>query len=942
MQHSKIYSSLAIYSLLIGIVISCQPARERLANQVPELNRFTTSTLTLPGTLDEPMAFTFLNEAELLIVERKGGVKSLEVGDKTLKTVGHIPVNTKYTNKEGRTREAEEGLVGVVADPNFAQNHFVYMLYADPGEAKHVLARWEYRDSLIQASKRVVLEYPVQRQECCHTGGGMVFDKAGNLFITTGNNTVNPPAGTSNLDERLGHENSDDQRTGGNTNDLRGKILRIHPEADGSYTIPEGNLFPEGTPNTRPEIYTMGHRNPWRVSIDSETGYIYWGEVGPDASEDTESNPRGYDEYNQAKGPGFFGWPYFIGDNKPYADTLGKPFSIEKVVNNSPNNTGLKELPAPQKAFIWYPYGYSEEFPLMGSAGRSATGGPVFRQADFPESDKRFPAYFEGKWLITEFMRGWIMAITMDENGDYLSMEPFLPTENFSSAIDMQFSPDGDLYLLEYGSAWFRGNENAQVKRIEYNGGNRKPIVKASADKSAGGLPFTAHLSAEGTLDYDKDPLSYQWTIESNNGFSQTIYEPNPSLTLDKEGVYTARLKVTDNRGNSNEQVLELIAGNEPPEVDLVIREGNQSFFFPGSPLSYQVQVQDLEDGKLEEGKIAPTEVAINFDYAPEGFDPIEIAQNHKASDDWVTFSKGKMLINNSDCLSCHKLAESSIGPSYQAVAQKYKDDPQSYPLIANRIVNGSVGIWGEHAMAAHPDISQQDAATIVDYIMGLTDPQRAPKTFSLAGTHTPEVPTGDNGKGGYLLRVAYSDKGNGKLRSLSAEKIIALRNPTLDLENFDEGQGIQLMTTPRFLFNVVEDQAFIAYKGLDLTGIREISLDAEASERNGAAGGIVEVYLDSPSGTLLGNTEKIVPLDIDFRAELQKLRAAWEKNGKKGPRPNYRTVREKFAPRHSIPLNDIAGKHDIYFVFKNAEAKPGQILIQLNGIHFIHIQPAS
>ena len=74
----------------------------------------------------------------------------------------------------------------------------------------------------------------------------------------------------------------------GNTNDLRGKILRIHPEDDGTYTIPEGNLFPKGTEKTRPEIYVMGDRNPWRISIDSKTGYIYWGEVGPDASEDTK------------------------------------------------------------------------------------------------------------------------------------------------------------------------------------------------------------------------------------------------------------------------------------------------------------------------------------------------------------------------------------------------------------------------------------------------------------------------------------------------------------------------------------------------------------------------------------------------------------------------------------------------------------------------------
>ena len=531
------------------------------------------------------------------------------------------------------------------------------------------------------------------------------------------------------------------------------------------------------------------------------------------------------------------------------------------------------------------------------------------------------------------------MAVSMDENGDYVSMEPFLPEENFSSAIDMQFSPDGDLYVLEYGSAWFRGNDNAQVKRIEYNGGNRKPVVKASADKVAGALPFSVQLSAEGTLDYDRDPLSYEWSISSDKGFSQSLFEPNPSLTLDKEGIYTAKLKVTDNRGNSNEQVLKLVAGNEPPEVDLVINQGNQSFFFPESPISYTVQVNDKEDGSLGEGKITQEEIAVNFDYAPEGFDPIAIAQNHKAADDWVSFSKGKMLIDNSDCLSCHKIEESSIGPSYREVAKKYKNDPKSYPLLASRIVKGSVGIWGEHAMAAHPDISQQDAATIVEYIMSLDDPQISLEAIPLEGTHTPKVPKGDNGKGGYLLRVAYTDKGNGDLGSLASEKIIALRNPVLNLESFDEGKGIHLMTTPRSLFNVVEDGAFIAFQDIDLTGISEILLDAEASQRNGAAGGIIEVYIDSPTGTLLGSTEKIMPLDIDFRAEVRKLRAEWEKNGRKGPRPSFRTVREKLMPRYPISLSGLSGKHDIYFVFKNPEAKTGQILIQMNGIEFKQAQ---
>ena len=124
--------------------------------------------------------------------------------------------------------------MGVITHPDFEKNNWIYMYYADPADKKHVLARWELKnDKLVDESKKIILEVPTQREECCHTGGGMVFDPQGNLYLTVGNNTVNPPSGTSNLDERPDMENSDDQRTAGNTNDLRGKILRIHPEDDG-------------------------------------------------------------------------------------------------------------------------------------------------------------------------------------------------------------------------------------------------------------------------------------------------------------------------------------------------------------------------------------------------------------------------------------------------------------------------------------------------------------------------------------------------------------------------------------------------------------------------------------------------------------------------------------------------------------------------------------
>lgn len=942
-----------IIPILLVIVVACTTKPVDDPNIKPEENRFTTTVITKPGELDEPMVIDFLPGGKILWVERKGALKSFDPGTSVVKTVTTIPVNTKYTTKEGAVTEAEEGLMGLLVHPEFNKNHWIYMYYADPDTSKHVLARWElHDDSLYADTKKIVIEIPTQRETCCHTGGGMTWDPEGNLYMTVGNNTGNPVAGTSGLDERPGRSSWDDQRGSGSTNDLRGKIIRIHPEDAGGYSIPEGNLFPKGTEKTRPEIYTMGHRNPWRVSFDTKTKYIYWGEVGPDASVDSIIGPRGYDEFNQAKKPGYFGWPYFIADNKPYAhfdyatNAVGALYDPAKPVNESPNNTGLRELPAPQKAFIYYPYSTSEEFPLVGSSGRSATGGPVYRRADFTNAKHPFPSYFEGKLIITEFMRGWIMVVTMDENGDYKSMERFLPNENFSSAIDMKFGPDGDLYVLEYGSAWFRGNENAQIKKIEFNGGNRKPNIKVAADHVAAAVPMTVKLSSEGTNDYDdydKDALKYEWSVKSDNGFAQTLTEANPTLTLDKPGVYDVTFTATDSKGEKNSQSLELKAGNEPPVTDIEILRGNKTFFFANRPIDYKIDVTDKEDGSLSAGTISADQVSINFDYAPEGFDPIEIVANHVATDEWTEFSRGLHLINTSDCKSCHMIDKKSVGPAYLDVAAKYKNDTGAPARLAQKIIVGGGGVWGDHAMSAHPGISPRNAATMVAYILGLgTTSKVVVKKPAAEGTFTPAVPANDNGRGSYLLRVAYKDKGTEAMGALASEKIIALRNPTLDPEKADVQKGTVLMTTPTRSFSLVGNNSYIGFKGLDLGGIQQIEMLVSAQPRSGAIGGIVEVRLDAPDGPVIGKTETIVPKDIDFRTAIAAMNAQAAKAGGKKQNAaagaagmDFSMLRRFMSIVTKAPIQATEGIHDVYFVFTNPQAKENETIAQAVEITF-------
>ncbi len=909
--------------------------------QVPEENRFTKVILT--EKLDEPMEMALLKDGRVLFVERKGALKQYNPKTKEVKTLATIPVNTKYTNRQGVKREAEEGLMGLVQDPDFEKNHWIYMYYADTDVAKHVLARWELKgEELVESSKKIILEVPTQREECCHTGGGMVFDKTGNLYLTVGNNTSNSNSdGYATIDERPDQSTWDDQRGAANTNDLRGKILRIKPEANGTYSIPKGNLFPVGTANTRPEIYTMGHRNPWRPSIDSKTGYLYWGEVGPDASKDSERGPRGYDEFNQAKGPGFFGWPYFIGDNKPYTDwdfVTNKPkpdskFDPARPVNDSPNNTGLKELPPAQKAFIWYPYAISEEFPLVGSSGRSATGGPVYRRSDFPIAKRPFPDYYEGKWLIVEFMRGWIMSVTMDENGNYKSMERFMPNTDFGSAIDIDFAPDGDLYVLEYGTAWFRGNDNARLVKVEYNAGNRKPEVQIASDKTGGAIPLKVNFSSSGTKDADGDALTYEWKVSNKTAGTRVFKTANPTVSFDKAGIYKATLTVTDAKGAKNSQSLDIKVGNEPPMVAFDILKGNKTFYFPNKPIEYDIKVEDKEDGSLSNGKIKPEQVAVNIDYMPIGYDKIEVSQNHRGADAVAFASTGQRLIEASDCKACHVVDKKSVGPSYTDIANKYKGTPGIAEQLAKKVISGGMGVWGEHAMSAHPSISQSDATSMVEYILSIGE-KKVVKSYPTKGSYTTAIPAGQKENGSFVLRASYKDRGTKLMPATASEQTIVLRHPFLDPELANKAKGTQKVMTPSKSFFVVGNNSYIGYDKIDFTNIDQIDFYTQATTRVGAAGGIIEVHLDSPTGPLVGKSEMIVVKEpAPFRPPTAGQQQA-PANDIPGVRPEMVMAVRRGAVMAPVKVS-ANGVHDVYFVFKNEKALSTQIVMQLMGIDF-------
>src|SRR5262245_28670691 len=294
----------------------------------------------LDNNVSDPLQLTVAPDRKVYYIERGGNVKMYNPANSLVTLLGHINVE----------EQVEDGLLGITLDVNFTSNRFLYLFYS-PNSTNSVqnISRFTVTSSntLDMSSEKLLLTIGTIRGVGNHSAGCLFMHTNGDLYISAGDNT-DPfsSSGFAPLDERPGRAPYDSQKSAANENDLRGKILRIHPQPDGTYTIPSGNLFAPGTPNTLPEIYVMGCRNPFRFSVDEATGWLYWGEVGPDATaDDPARGPKGHDEWNQARGPGNYGWPYFVGNNKPYIDydfatgISGAPFNPAAPVNNSPNNT---------------------------------------------------------------------------------------------------------------------------------------------------------------------------------------------------------------------------------------------------------------------------------------------------------------------------------------------------------------------------------------------------------------------------------------------------------------------------------------------------------------------------------------------------------------------------------------------------------------------------
>jgi PKD repeat protein/type 1 glutamine amidotransferase len=533
----------------------------------------------------------------------------------TLAVMGHRGGGTEL-------QKNEEGLVGIVTDPNFSENGWIYV-YWMPHESidreRHVgmrtISRFTYdaeAKSIDQATRVDLLEWETQIHSCCHAGGGMAFDAEGNLYVGTGDS--NSSGGSSGYSgnnwtqEFGGYSFQDARRTSGNTNDLNGKMLRITPQADGTYTIPEGNLFTgneEGGGKTRPEIYVMGVRNISRLQVDPDTQWVTTGWVGPDAANPhPELGPAKYETATIITSAGNQGWPYCMGNKQPYrnrsntdANVLTNWYDCDNLVNDSPRNTGLVNIPPARTNMMWYaPSGGGPVFPTrevdgrqiptydladvihtqpyLRGGGQAVMSGPTYRQSQLKgEAGKNgaWPSYWEGKWLIGDYQSSANrIAVTVDpetveEQGPPAFAEdirsiirPGNTGTTLQNWMDAKFGPDGALYMLDYSTGFFSLTNNQKLIRVAYTGGEATPLPRALS-RASGDNPLRYEFTGSRS-----GGVSWLW----NFGDGRTSTEADPVHTYARAGDYTATLTVTYADGTTETSSTQVSIGGYVPLFD--------------------------------------------------------------------------------------------------------------------------------------------------------------------------------------------------------------------------------------------------------------------------------------------------------------------------------------------------------------------------------------
>ncbi|MEJ2881219.1 hypothetical protein WAE59_07625, partial [Pedobacter sp. GR22-6] len=198
----------------------------------------------------------------------------------------------------------------------------------------------------------------------------------------------------------------------------------------------------------------------------------------------------------------------------------------------------------------------------------------------------------------------------------------------------------------------------------------------------------------------------------------------------------------------------------------------------------------------------------------------------------------------------CHALDAKSLGPSFKAVALKYKGSKTAESALTKKVINGGSGVWGDAMMPAHSSMPVSEVSSIVKYILSLSQKAPASKNLPVVGSYTTNVKPDQTNKGTFIFRAAYKDRGSKFAPAQSGENIVALRHPNIPVNNTDGSREMDF-NKDRTLAVSKSAGAFLHMKEVDLTELKGIEFAI-----NGEPKGSIEIHLDSPTGPIIGKTE--------------------------------------------------------------------------------------
>ena len=478
--------------------------------------------------LNFPTSMIQMPDGRMLVTEKTGRIWILDPSIEN-------PVLASYMNITNIDTVGERGLLDIVLDPDFTNNHYIYVSYHRSSERRIFISRFtDQGNTASLATEFVVWKEPQLFPDThqFHHGGGLSFGPDGHLYLTTGY-----------------HTNTFDAQ---DLTSPRGKIIRV--AKDGS--IPADNPF-VNAPGLD-EIWAYGLRNPWRArwdlqGIGSNGPRLYIGEVG-----NNNNNTSNEDIHIGRKGANY-GFPICEGNND--CNTSHALYD--------PN----QDYDAP---IFTYEHGGGEA---------AVMGGIVYHGS-------QFPAPFTNAYFYGDYPSQKLRYLTFDNNGAVTSDNDFLNAAGL--VVDIKEGADGALYYIQIASDFnnFPTNSGA-LRRIRFNNGNQPPqITTATANPRAGVSPLTVQFNGAAT-DPDNDPLEYLWLFgDGVQALGATV-----SHDYNQSGSYQARLQVSDAENTTTLDPPITITVGSAPQVT-IDEPLDGSLFRAGDTINFAATATDA-DGVL-------------------------------------------------------------------------------------------------------------------------------------------------------------------------------------------------------------------------------------------------------------------------------------------------------------------------------------------------------